>query len=144
HFVCLDSEISDRSSNGPMASWLREDLIANSKDWLIAFWLSPPYTKGSHNSDSLLDSGGRMVAMRENLLPILEAHGVDLVLSGHSHCYERSFLLDGHYGYSGTLEPSMKKDGGSGRENETGAYRKATLGPAPREGAVYVVAGSSG
>ena len=36
--------------------------------------------------------------MRQNALPILEADGVDLVLTGHSHSYERSFLLDGHYG----------------------------------------------
>lgn len=28
--------------------------------------------------------------MRENIVPILEAHGVDLVLTGHSHSYERS------------------------------------------------------
>jgi hypothetical protein len=144
HFVCLDSEISSRATNGAMAQWLEQDLAANTKDWLIAFWHSPPYTKGSHNSDSLTDSGGAMNQMRENILPILEAHGVDLVLSGHSHCYERSFLLDGHYGFSHTLQPWMKKDGGDGRTNGTGAYRKTTAGPAPREGAVYIVAGSSG
>ena len=28
----------------------------------------------------------------------LEQYGVDLVLSGHSHSYERSYLVDGHYG----------------------------------------------
>jgi hypothetical protein len=38
----------------------------------------------------------------------------------------------------------MKKDGGSGRADGTGAYNKATLGPGPHEGAVYAVAGSSG
>ena len=43
--------------------------------------------------------------MRENALPILESYGVDIVLSGHSHSYERSFLLDGHYGKSNTLPP---------------------------------------
>jgi hypothetical protein len=144
HFVCLDSEVSDRSTNGAMAAWLREDLALNDKDWLIAFWHSPPYTHGSHNSDNLFDSGGRLVDMRENFLPILEAHGVDLVLSGHSHCYERSRLLDGHYGYSASLDPFMVKDAGNGREDGTGAYRKSSIGPAPNEGAVYVVAGSSG
>jgi hypothetical protein len=144
HFVCLDSEVSDRSTNGAMAAWLREDLALNDKDWLIAFWHSPPYTHGSHNSDDIFDSGGRLVDMRENFLPILEAHGVDLVLSGHSHCYERSRLLDGHYGYSASLDPFMVKDGGDGREGGTGAYRKSSVGPAPNEGAVYVVAGSSG
>jgi hypothetical protein len=82
--------------------------------------------------------------MRENFLPILEDGGVDLVLCGHSHSYERSYLLDGHYGTSSTLQPGHKKDGGSGREDGTGAYLKASAGAAPHEGAVYVVAGSSG
>ena len=69
---------------------------------------------------------------------------MDLVLSGHSHSYERSFLIDGHYGTSSTFTPSMKKNGGSGREDGTGAYRKPTYGMAAHEGAVYAVAGSSG
>jgi len=61
--------------------------------------------------------------MRQNVVPILEAHGVDLVLTGHSHDYERSFLIDGHYGSADTWDPStMLKDGGSGRVNDTGAY----------------------
>jgi hypothetical protein len=85
-----------------------------------------------------------MTQMRANVLPILEAGGVDLVLAGHSHSYERSYLLDGHYGTSGSLTPSMKKDGGSGRVDGTGAYNKPTAGPAAHEGAVYGVAGSSG
>jgi hypothetical protein len=38
----------------------------------------------------------------------------------------------------------MKKDGGSGRPDGTGAYVKPTPGKAPHEGAVYTVAGSSG
>ena len=82
--------------------------------------------------------------MRQNFLPILEDAGVDLVLSGHSHTYERSFLIDGHYGTSSTFTNAMKKDGGSGRADGTGACNKSTLGPGPHEGAVYAVAGSSG
>jgi hypothetical protein len=62
------------------------------------------------------------------------------VLSGHSHSYERSYLIGGHYGQSGTFNASMIKNGGSGRESETGAYAKAS--DAYR--AVYAVAGSSG
>src|SRR5204862_6191165 len=63
---------------------------------------------------------------------------------GHSHSYERSFLLDGHYGTSNTLVPSMILDGGDGRPTGNGAYQKPTQGPAPHQGAVYTVAGSSG
>jgi hypothetical protein len=82
--------------------------------------------------------------MRTNVLPILEQFGVDLVLTGHSHSYERSVLLDGHYGHSSTLTAEMVLDGGSGRESETGAYIKPALVPATNAGAVYTVAGSSG
>ncbi len=144
HFVCLDSEDSNRLPSGAMLQWLQNDLASTTQDWIIAFWHHPPYTKGSHDSDNAGDSGGRMRQMRLNALPILEAAGVDLVLSGHSHSYERSFLLNGHYLTSNTLTPEMILDGGDGRENSDGAYVKASQGLAGNEGTVYIVAGSSG
>jgi hypothetical protein len=140
HFVCLDSEGSDRSTGGAMLKWLAADVQATTQPWIIAFWHHPPYSKGSHDSDS--DSA--MSQMRQNALPILEQAGVDLVMTGHSHSYERSYLLDGHYGSSSTLTLAMKKDGGDGRIDGTGAYVKTTPDLAPHEGAVYAVAGSSG
>jgi acid phosphatase type 7 len=143
HFVCLDSEVSDRSTTGPMLDWLARDLAAHTRDWLIAFWHSPPYSKGGHDSDGY-DLSNQMPEMRSRALPLLEAHGLDLMLAAHSHSYERSYLLDGHYGHSSTLVPEMLKDGGTGRPGETGPYRKPSTGPAPHEGAVYVVPGSSG
>lgn len=140
HFICLDAFGSSRGANSPMANWLRSDLASVARDWIIAFWHHPPYTKGSHNSDTEIE----LIEMRQNMLPILEDGGVDLVLCGHSHSYERSFLLDGHYGASTTLTSAMILDNGSGREDGTGAYVKATFGIAPHQGAVYAVAGSSG
>src|SRR6185436_13400961 len=105
--------------------------------WIVAFWHHPPYSKGSHDSDT----ESQLIKMRTDINPILEAGGVDLVLSGHSHAYERSYLIDGHYGLSTTFTAAMKVDGGSGRD--PAPYRKGTGTPA-HEGAVYVVAGSSG
>jgi hypothetical protein len=140
HFVCLDSMTSDRTVGGPMLTWLQNDLTSTTKDWIIAFWHHPPYTKGSHDSDTEAE----LREMRENVLPILETYGVDLVLSGHSHSYERSFLLDGHYGTSDTFTSSMILDTGSGRPEGTGAYTKPSQIGVPHQGAVYVVAGSSG
>lgn len=139
HFVCLDSYGSLRSPTGAMASWLANDLAANTRSWTIAYWHHPPYSKGSHDSDVETE----LVEMRQSLVPILEAGGVDLVLSGHSHAFERSFLIDGHYGISTTLTPAMKKNAGSGREEGSGAYVKRA-GRYPHNGAVYVVAGTSG
>ncbi len=138
HFICLESTSGDlRADNSPQWIWLEEDLAANDKDWTIAFWHHPPYSKGSHNSDSESELG----EMRERAVSRLEDAGVDAVFCGHSHSYERSYLLDGHYGKSGTLNSNMILNNGSGREDGSGAYKKSTL---PHEGAVYVVAGSSG
>jgi hypothetical protein len=142
HFICLDSEGTTRTPGSAMLTWLAGDLAANSLPWTIAYWHHPPYTKGSHDSDDAADSGGRMRDMRQYALPILEAAGVDLVLTGHSHSYERSFLLDGHYGLSTTLTPAMKKNPGNGRPNGDGPYYKSTFGSGPHEGVVYAVDGS--
>ena len=141
HFVCLESSESSRASNGPMLTWLQNDLAATNQRWVVAYWHHPPYSKGSHSSDVDIE----LIEMRQNAVPILEAYGVDLVLGGHSHSYERSFLIDGHYGFSSTFLPAMKKDGGSGQPGPgSTAYVKPTPGIAPHEGAVYAVAGSSG
>jgi hypothetical protein len=140
HFVSLDAMTQSRATNGPMANWLRTDLDANTNQWLIAFWHHPPYSKGSHDSDDEIE----LVEMRQNIVPILEAHGVDLVLCGHSHVYERSYLLHGNYGLSTTLQPSMILDTGSGREGDTGAYTKINAGRFANRGTVYIVCGNSG
>ena len=140
HFICLESYETDRSPSGAMMTWLELDLQANDKEWVIAFWHHPPYTKGSHDSDN----EGQLIDMRENAVPILEQYGVDLVLTGHSHSYERSYLIDGHYGASGTFIETMKVDAGDGSETGDGAYEKPETVGTPHAGAVYAVAGSSG
>ena len=137
HFICLDSEGSSRSTTGAMATWLQSDLAAAAgMEWIIAYWHHPPYTKGSHDSDS----ESQLQDMRQNFLPILETGGVDLVLTGHSHSYERSYLLNGHYGSSSTLTSTMKV--GSGNGKGATPYAKPA-GIESRKGAVYAVAGSS-
>jgi hypothetical protein len=141
HFVVLDAEdtITDATPGVRqlMLDWLEDDLMATTADWVIAFWHQPPYSKGFlHDSDTELNE----ILMREHVVPVLEDYGVDLVLTGHSHSYERSYLIDGHYGLSGTIDPSMILDP---RKGKVVPYKKATVGPAPHEGAVHVVAGSA-
>ncbi|MDQ7074336.1 MAG: metallophosphoesterase [Gammaproteobacteria bacterium] len=140
HFICLDSMESNRDTTGLMYSWLESDLATSSADWIVAYWHHPPYSKGSHNSDDR-SREGKLVQMRENFLPLLESYGVDLVLSGHSHSYERSYLIDQHYGDSSTFNRTTQlKDGGDGKPLSNGAYLKAA---GANQGAVYVVSGSS-
>lgn len=139
HFIVLDSQESSRSTTGAMMNWMKSDLQTTTADWIVAAWHHPPYSKGSHNSDTETN----MVQMRERFLPVLESYGVDLVLSGHSHAYERSKFIDGHYGTSNTFNSNHEVDGGSGRTDGSGAYTKSGVGIA-NAGAVYAVAGSSG
>jgi Calcineurin-like phosphoesterase len=135
HFICLESYETDRSTNGAMFSWLSSDIASSTQEWMIAFWHHPPYTKGSHDSDTEIE----LKEMRTNYLPKLEAAGVDLVLCGHSHSYERTYLLNHHYGASTTFNGGMKVNGGSGREDGDGVYDKTLT-----NGSVYAVPGSSG
>jgi hypothetical protein len=141
HFVCLDSQTSiNRTATGPgtMLNWLADDLANTTQRWIVAFWHHPPYTKGSHDSDT----EAALAAMRSNALPILESYGVDLVLCGHSHSYERSMLINGHHDVSSTFNPAtMAKDTGNGKVSGTGAYQKAA---GANNGAVFVVNGNSG
>ena len=80
--------------------------------------------------------------MRRNFVPILESWGADLVLAGHSHSYERSFLIDGHYAASTIPSTSLSKKMAA----PDGALRRTSSPPARSraQGAVYTVAGSSG
>ncbi len=140
HLVMLDTQDSSMTPGSDMITWLKEDLAQNSKQWLIAAFHHPPYSKGTHNSDNREDSAGRMAKVRQNIVPILEAAAVDLVLSGHSHMYERSHLMDCHYGASDEFgEDNIVSTGVYGQYRE---YRKPSENIA-HSGAVYVVAGSS-
>ena len=138
HFVVLDSFDVDRSPRGAMAQWLRADLEQTKADWLIAYWHHPPYSKGSQDSDVSRES----IEMRENILPILESHGVDVVLTGHSHIYERSMLMDSAYSTPTTVE-NVILDDGDGDPAGDGAYRKLP-DLKPHQGTVQVVAGNGG
>ena len=83
------------------------------------------------------------VEVRTNILPVLEAAGVDVVLSGHSHSYERSVLLDGHYGLSSTYSACQHAVSNGSGSSASQPYRKPA-GFTPHAGTVYVVAGSGG
>lgn len=138
HFVSLESTVTDRSPGGMMMRWLREDLEKKQGRWLIAYWHHPPYSKGRHDSDR----ERQMLDMRTTFLPVLEAQGVDLILSGHAHLYARSMLIDGAYG-TPTTTTGVVIDGGDGNRGGDGAYIKED-GLTPHKGTVCVICGNGG
>ncbi len=148
HFLALDSYgVEDLATRlydtlGKQSQWIKADLEANTKPWVIAYWHHPPYTMASHNSDT----EGELVDMREMFIPYLEGLGVDLVLCGHSHGYERSHLMKGHTGMEATFDAAIHNVDQStayydGSPNSC-AYQKDERHT--QDGTVYIVAGSAG
>jgi acid phosphatase type 7 len=76
HFVALDTE----SDYATQVRWLDDDLAATTRPWKIVYFHKPPFSSGGHGSDT---------SLRNALEPVLEKHGVQLVLAGHDHDYER-------------------------------------------------------
>lgn len=93
HIIFLDTATQPITVRAPMVEWLKRDLKTNNRPWTIAVFHHPPYTDGTHQSDHPSSSDVAMTAARHILVPILEGGGVDLVLTGHSHGYERSYPL---------------------------------------------------
>ena len=149
HFISLDSYGIEQDQYrmydtlGPQAEWVKKDLEANAhKGWVIAYWHHPPYTMGSHNSDH----EDELVHIRENFIRILERYGVDLIICGHSHDYERSKLIKGHYGLETSWDSTafvVNPSSGfyDGTPNSCPYLKDSSSGYA---GTVYIVSGSAG
>ncbi|MFN0086309.1 MAG: metallophosphoesterase, partial [Blastocatellia bacterium] len=76
-FFALDSSRMDREQ----CAWIEKELAASKARWKIAFFHHPIYSSGrTHGSDRKL---------RALLEPLFVRFGVQLVLSGHDHFYER-------------------------------------------------------
>jgi hypothetical protein len=76
-FFALDSNYMDKAQ----VAWLEKELAGSDSDWKICFFHHPVYSSGDkHGSDTEL---------RSLLEPLFLKHGVDLVLTGHEHFYER-------------------------------------------------------
>ena len=76
-FVVADTNFLDQVQ----LEWLENTLKSASEHWKIVYFHHPLYSNG--------DRHGSNVELRVRLEPLLVAHGVDIVMSGHDHIYER-------------------------------------------------------
>ena len=60
--------------------WLAQHLAASAATWKIALFHHPPYTCGGHAGDT---------DVARAWVPLFERYGVQLVLSGHDHDFQR-------------------------------------------------------
>ena len=100
-FFALDSNYMDRTQ----LQWLEKELAASGSDWKIMFFHHPIYSSGGrHGSDT---------ALRDQLEPLFLKYGVDVVMAGHEHFYERLKPQKGiHYFISGGAGKLRKGDVG--------------------------------
>jgi alkaline phosphatase len=111
HVAVLNSEIivNNRFSDGErdaQEAWLARDLKDHATTCTIAYWHHPRFSSGLHGSDARL---GRV-------WQLLYASGVDLVLNGHDHDYER-FVPQTPAGIAGTPKGITEIVVGTGGED---------------------------
>lgn len=76
-FYALNSNYMDKKQ----VEWLEGELAKDTSEWKIAFCHHPPYSSGGkHGSDK---------QFRKVVEPIFVKYGVNVVLTGHDHFYER-------------------------------------------------------
>ena len=76
-FYSLNSNYMDKKQ----VDWLESELAKDTSDWKVCFFHHPPYSSAKkHGSDNQL---------RQVVEPIFVKYGVDVVLTGHDHVYER-------------------------------------------------------
>ncbi|MBI2059824.1 MAG: metallophosphoesterase [Nitrospirae bacterium] len=86
HFVSVNTE-QNFASGGSQYAFLNNDLAASAgKGPLFVFFHKPPFSSGYHGEDS---------GVKQDLVPLFQKHGVDLVFNGHDHNYERTKSING-------------------------------------------------
>ena len=83
--IVLDS---NRIGNATQTAWLRRVLAEEQPrgTWTIAAMHHPAYSAGHHGSDR---------NVQQRWVPLFEQAGVQLVVAGHDHDYQRSKVIDG-------------------------------------------------
>jgi len=81
HFLCLDSNRYTDPNDAAMQQWIAGDLGGTDARWKFVIYHHPPYNVGREH---------HAVQHMRVLSPLFEAHGVDFVLSGHEHNYQRA------------------------------------------------------
>ncbi|MCB9853919.1 MAG: metallophosphoesterase [Phycisphaerales bacterium] len=75
--------ISHEQMKTTVAKWLRQVLTDCDAKWRIVYFHQPFYTGSAHSAEG-------SAYVKEAFLDVFDAAGVDLVLCGHNHLYERT------------------------------------------------------
>jgi predicted phosphodiesterase len=121
HFVVLSTE---QTSSSSQYAFVKSDLARASSnsdiDWIIVYMHKPLYTSPSNHAGES--------AMRDRYHPLFDQYGVDIVLYGHNHAYERSYPLK--YDKANPSVPIITNNSKENYYNYTQGQIFATVGTA--------------
>ncbi|MBI5528068.1 MAG: metallophosphoesterase [Deltaproteobacteria bacterium] len=81
HVSVLSTESFKDDNYADESAWLDEDLCWTDRIWKVVVLHRPPYSSGTHGSDD-----GKIIPY---LTDVFDKYGVDVVIGGHDHDYER-------------------------------------------------------
>jgi len=139
HVTVLDHQGSGTGGGGNTHyDWADTDLDANTLEWTIVVSHTPPYSKCKRDSDTDAQS----IALRANWVAMLEGYGLDLYLTGHMHCYQRTWFINGHTGNNASWNAATHQvqPGSGGCCGKY--YEKTGGGPVADSGSVYMIVAS--
>jgi Concanavalin A-like lectin/glucanases superfamily/F5/8 type C domain/Bacterial Ig domain/Calcineurin-like phosphoesterase len=98
HVLVMDTDRNSYSSGSAQRTFIQNDLQAASTNpnikWIIVYLHKPMYTSpNSCGSSSCSNTGSENTNLRNGFHPMFDQYGVDLVLQGHVHNYQRTFTL---------------------------------------------------
>lgn len=100
-FVCINSEV-DLSPDSKQYAWLDHTLSKPTAGWTVVFGHRAIYPGSRSGGDAPL---------RNDLVPLMEKHGVDLYLSGHDHVYMRTFPMRSNKPVVQEQDPNYRNPG---------------------------------
>jgi len=133
HILVVDTDRNSYASGSAQRNFVQQDLQQASTDpsikWIIVYLHKPMYTSpNTCGSSSCSNTGSENTNIRNGFGPMFDQFGVDLVLQGHVHNYQRTFTLK--YDPVSPSSPTITS-------NNPNTYTEGN-------GAVYAVVGTGG
>ena len=133
HVLVMDTDRNSYSSGSAQRNFVQSDLQAASTNpsikWIIVYLHKPMYTSDNEcGSSSCQNTGSENTNLRNGFHPMFDQYGVDLVLQGHVHNYQRTFTLK--YDSGSPSSPTITS-------NNANTYTEGN-------GAVFAIVGTGG
>ena len=84
HFLCLDANTYVDPTDKDLQAWVAQDLSSTNARWKFVVYHQPAFNVGKeHHTEQQMRA----------LCPLFEKHGVDIILNGHEHTYQRTMPI---------------------------------------------------